>query len=71
VEAVFLIKCPTCKRNCRFSEANVYRPFCSERGQLEDTAAWATESYRVPGETMADLSSEAEISHDHEQDREF
>jgi uncharacterized protein len=27
-----------------------WRPFCSERCQLQDLARWADEAYRVPGE---------------------
>ncbi len=71
MEAVYLIKCPTCRRNCRFSDANVYRPFCSERCRLEDTAAWATETYRVPGEPVFEVPSDADGSHESERENEF
>lgn len=27
---------------------NPFRPFCSERCQLIDLAAWASEAYRIP-----------------------
>jgi len=33
-------------------EGNPWRPFCSERCQVTDLGAWATERYRVPGPTF-------------------
>jgi uncharacterized protein len=33
-----------------FSPENPWRPFCSERCKMIDLGAWASESYRVPGE---------------------
>ena len=31
-----------------------WRPFCSERCQLQDLARWADESYRVPDKPTTD-----------------
>jgi len=31
-----------------------WRPFCSERCQLQDLAQWADESYRVPSDKVTD-----------------
>jgi uncharacterized protein len=31
-----------------------WRPFCSERCQLQDLARWADEAYRVPGDNDDD-----------------
>ena len=30
-----------------------WRPFCSQRCQLQDLARWADGTYRVPAETLA------------------
>jgi hypothetical protein len=32
-----------------WTEANKYRPFCSERCQQIDLGAWAEEKYTIPG----------------------
>ncbi len=45
--------CPTCKGPSRFSPANRWRPFCSERCRAIDLGAWASESYRVEAEPPA------------------
>ena len=42
------IKCPRCGTKTVYSSSNTHRPFCSERCQLIDLGAWATEKYRVP-----------------------
>jgi len=43
-----VVSCPTCSKKVEWSEANKYRPFCSERCKMIDLGAWATERYRVP-----------------------
>jgi len=43
--------CPLCHQPSIW-EGNPWRPFCSERCQLTDLGAWATERYRIPGSTL-------------------
>ena len=43
------IACPTCKREFTWTEAALWRPFCSERCRIIDLGNWAMEKYRVPG----------------------
>jgi len=43
--------CPLCHKLCAW-EGNPWRPFCSERCQLTDLGAWATDRYRIPGPTL-------------------
>jgi uncharacterized protein len=43
------VKCPTCRVETGW-EDNPHRPFCSERCQLIDLGAWASEKYRLPSE---------------------
>ena len=42
------IACPYCKKPVPWTEASVYRPFCSERCKLIDLGAWADGSYSIP-----------------------
>lgn len=44
------VNCPTCGKTVVWSQANSYRPFCSERCQLIDFGEWATEKKSIPGE---------------------
>jgi hypothetical protein len=46
------IRCPICKDLTTWEE-NPYRPFCSERCKLIDLGAWASEFYRIPGESIS------------------
>lgn len=39
--------CPLCHQPTTW-EGNTWRPFCSERCQLTDLGAWATDRYRIP-----------------------
>jgi uncharacterized protein len=43
-----LVNCPQCGAPTPWTEANPYRPFCSERCKLIDLGQWASEAYRVP-----------------------
>jgi len=43
--------CPLCHKPCAW-EGNPWRPFCSERCQVTDLGAWATNRYRIPGPTL-------------------
>ena len=42
------VACPNCGKTVAWTSASRYRPFCSERCQLIDLGAWASESYRIP-----------------------
>jgi endogenous inhibitor of DNA gyrase (YacG/DUF329 family) len=48
-----IVKCPTCRRPVEWSEASVYRPFCSDRCRLIDLGAWFDEKHRIPDESAA------------------
>lgn len=41
------LRCLICHREIAW-EKNPWRPFCSERCQLLDLGAWASELYRMP-----------------------
>ncbi|MCP5179368.1 MAG: DNA gyrase inhibitor YacG [Pseudomonadales bacterium] len=49
-----IIRCPTCSKSVRWHVSNPWRPFCSERCQLLDLGAWASEAHRIPGEPAMD-----------------
>ena len=53
-KAVRTVRCPHCGGDSPWSEANTWRPFCSERCKMIDLGAWASESYRVPVQETAD-----------------
>jgi endogenous inhibitor of DNA gyrase (YacG/DUF329 family) len=42
------MNCPLCRKETIW-QGNPWRPFCSERCQLTDLGAWASEQFRVPG----------------------
>jgi endogenous inhibitor of DNA gyrase (YacG/DUF329 family) len=44
--------CPTCRKETRF-EGNRYRPFCGDRCKLIDLGKWASDTFRVPAESVA------------------
>ena len=46
------IYCPTCGKKLKWDKHNPYRPFCSERCKLIDLGEWASESHRIPGESV-------------------
>ena len=43
-----LYDCPQCGKSVIWSEANTWRPFCSERCRLVDIGKWASDEYSVP-----------------------
>ncbi len=43
-----LVPCPQCGAPVPWVQESAWRPFCSERCQLIDLGAWASEAYRVP-----------------------
>ncbi|MEC5398225.1 DNA gyrase inhibitor YacG [Uliginosibacterium sp. H1] len=49
-----VVKCPQCSKAVEWRPENKWRPFCSERCRQIDLGAWASESYRVPGEAQED-----------------
>lgn len=56
------VDCPNCGKEVEWIDANIYRPFCSERCKLIDFGEWATEKKSIPGEPAlpAEDSVEAE-----------
>ena len=48
-----VVKCPTCRRPVDWSEASLYRPFCSDRCRLIDLGAWLSEAHRIPDDGAA------------------
>ncbi len=52
-------QCPCCHREVQ-GEGNVFRPFCSERCQIIDLAAWASEDYAI----QEDSDTESSLSLD-------
>ncbi|WP_448212898.1 DNA gyrase inhibitor YacG [Colwellia sp. MEBiC06753] len=41
------VKCPTCEKDVQWTEANSFRPFCSERCKLIDLGDWAEENHKI------------------------
>lgn len=57
-----IITCPTCRKRMKWSSANEFRPFCSDRCRLIDLGAWADETNRIAGSNEYDdlLSNDLE-----------
>ncbi|MCY3818378.1 MAG: DNA gyrase inhibitor YacG [Gammaproteobacteria bacterium] len=53
-EPVRILPCPTCRKPVKWSPANRFRPFCSERCRLIDFGGWADERYRIEGDPSFD-----------------
>ena len=47
--------CVCCRRH---AVEHAWRPFCSERCQLQDLARWADGTYSVPAEPVDDVDSD-------------
>ena len=47
-----VVACPTCAKKVEWTEANKYRPFCSERCKQIDLGAWAEEKYTIPAAAL-------------------
>jgi len=47
------ITCPRCGEKNTWTQENSARPFCSARCKLIDLGAWADESHRISGESVA------------------
>lgn len=41
------ISCPLCDKECFYGTSNPFRPFCSERCQIQDRAHWVSGDYRI------------------------
>ncbi|WP_018983222.1 DNA gyrase inhibitor YacG [Salinimonas chungwhensis] len=48
-----LVKCPICTKDVEWSEASLYRPFCSKKCQLIDLGEWAGEERSIPAENKS------------------
>lgn len=49
-----IVRCPACGGDSVYASSNPFRQFCSERCKGMDLGAWASESFRVPGEAPPD-----------------
>lgn len=45
------VPCPVCGKKSAW-EGNRFRPFCSDRCRERDLGRWATEDYRIQGESV-------------------
>lgn len=54
------VKCPRCGVMTEYSDAQPYRPFCSERCQQIDFGAWAAGAYAIPVEDAPSSSDGSE-----------
>ncbi|MBT8131453.1 MAG: DNA gyrase inhibitor YacG [Gammaproteobacteria bacterium] len=45
------VKCPSCRKPVTWSEAALWRPFCSKRCRLIDLGAWFNEEHRIADDT--------------------
>lgn len=57
-EPTRIVSCPTCRKPVQLTPTNKHRPFCSERCRMIDFGGWASETYRIPGERLEDVSSD-------------
>lgn len=48
------VNCPTCQKIVRWTEEEIYRPFCSKKCQLIDFGDWANERHSIPAEEPPD-----------------
>ena len=48
------VKCPTCNTDVSWTSDQQFRPFCSDRCHKIDLGDWATESFKIAGETALD-----------------
>jgi endogenous inhibitor of DNA gyrase (YacG/DUF329 family) len=51
------VRCPACGKPALYAVENPSRPFCSPRCRSMDLGAWASESYRVAADPLADAES--------------
>ena len=48
------VNCPTCQKIVPWTDAELYRPFCSRQCQLIDFGDWASERYQIPADEPPD-----------------
>ena len=46
------VNCPTCSKTIVWSDAEKFRPFCSDRCRLIDLGQWANEEHAIPGKSV-------------------
>lgn len=49
---ILIVKCPICQTAVEWLSENRFKPFCSERCKLIDLGDWATETHKIPGDTI-------------------
>jgi len=49
------ITCPNCGKQNTWHIENTFRPFCSDRCKLIDLGEWASESRKIPGESVSQV----------------
>jgi endogenous inhibitor of DNA gyrase (YacG/DUF329 family) len=55
------IACPICGKQNTWNPINKFRPFCSTRCKLIDLGEWASETRRIPSDSVdLELISDAE-----------
>ncbi|MDX2506424.1 MAG: DNA gyrase inhibitor YacG [Gammaproteobacteria bacterium] len=47
-----IVACPCCSKKHDYYQNKPWSPFCSERCQLIDLGAWASEAHRIQGESI-------------------
>ncbi|QJD29923.1 DNA gyrase inhibitor YacG [Methylococcus geothermalis] len=47
-----IVRCPHCGKPVPWTEAQKFKPFCSDRCRLIDLGSWANEDYAIPGESV-------------------
>lgn len=47
------ITCPTCGKQNTWHLKNPYKPFCSDRCKLIDLGEWASETRKIPGNSIS------------------
>ena len=57
-----VVNCPTCAAKVEWTEANKFRPFCSERCKQIDLGAWASDSYSIAGQAAS--ADDSPAAHD-------
>lgn len=55
-----LLNCPRCQTETTWQD-NPFRPFCSERCQLIDLGAWASDEYRLPTQDTPSAGQDDDI----------
>lgn len=63
-----IIACPNCRKSVTYDASNPWRPFCSERCKTMDIAAWADESFRIPGPPSIDELDEIPLGSTNDED---